>query len=243
MNEVVQSLWIGERLTTMERLAISSFLKCGHTFHLYCYKPIENVPPGTTVMDGNDIYPADAIFTYRTGFNEGSPAAFSNLFRYKLLLERGGWWVDLDVVCLRRFAFSDARVLASEHIDYPPQYMVGSAVIKVPAGDALMKWVLRACEQKNLTDVKFGDLGPNLMQMGLDVLDYHSFLRPHTFFCPVPYHQWRALLDPGQGLTFGPAVYAIHLWNAMWRDAGVDKNARFPDGCLYEALKQRYLTS
>ena len=41
---VVQSLWLGDRLTTMERLAISAFLRCGHTFHLYCYNPIKNVP-------------------------------------------------------------------------------------------------------------------------------------------------------------------------------------------------------
>ena len=41
-------------------------------------------------------------------------SGFSNFFRYKLLLERGGWWVDADMVCLRPFAFDKEHVFASE---------------------------------------------------------------------------------------------------------------------------------
>lgn len=102
-DRVIQSLWIGNRLSAMERLAIQSFLANGHDFHLYCYNDVEGLPAGTVVRDGNDILPESRIFAYADGFAKGSHAAFSNHFRYKLLLERGGWWVDTDVVCLRPF--------------------------------------------------------------------------------------------------------------------------------------------
>jgi hypothetical protein len=46
-------------------------------------------------------------------------------------------------------------------------------------------------------------------------------------------------LEP-EGAPIGEA-HAVHLWHEKWRRAGVDKDARFPAGCLYERLKQRYL--
>ncbi|MBA3884331.1 MAG: hypothetical protein H0X67_01210 [Acidobacteria bacterium] len=244
-NAIIQSLWVGSRLSTMERLAISSFLKCGHTFHLYCYGDVENVPSGAVRMDAEEILPASSIFTYQSGsgFGAGSPAAFSNLFRYTLLHERGGWWVDLDVVCLRYFEFSDARVLATERTDdRPPQeYMVGSAVMKLPPRDDLMAWLCREVRQKDLSALRFGDIGPNLMEVGVERLDYNSYLRPFTFFCPVPYYEWRLLLEPSRQFAFGASVYAVHLWHAMWNDAGIDTDATFDETCLYEQLKRRLL--
>ena len=33
-NKVVQGLWIGDRLSVMERLSIASFLRNGHQYHL-----------------------------------------------------------------------------------------------------------------------------------------------------------------------------------------------------------------
>ena len=111
---LVQSLWIGDSLPAMQRLSISSFLRNGHGYHLYSYNDIDGVPPGTTVKDAATILPRDSIFFYQTGFGKGSYSAFSNLFRYKLLLERGGWWVDTDVVCLRHLDFQQAMVFATE---------------------------------------------------------------------------------------------------------------------------------
>lgn len=48
------------------------------------------------------------------GIRQGSYSAFSNQFRYTLLYDKGGWWVDTDVVCLRRFDFDDDFVFATE---------------------------------------------------------------------------------------------------------------------------------
>src|SRR5215831_9214030 len=114
MNEVIQGLWIGPELSVMERLSISSFLKNGHEYHLYAYDDLANVPLGTVVRDADEILARSRIFQYK---HQASYAGFSNFFRYKLLLERGGWWVDTDVVCLKPFDFSDGHVFASEILD------------------------------------------------------------------------------------------------------------------------------
>ena len=91
-NRVVQGLWVGDRLSTMEQLSIRSFLAHGHEYHLYVYGSVDNVPAGTRVMDARDIHPEPWDFQ--------SCAIFADYFRYKLLLDRGGWWADLDAVCL-----------------------------------------------------------------------------------------------------------------------------------------------
>src|SRR4051812_6131780 len=92
---IIQSLWIGARLSTMERLSIASFLHHGHDYHLFTYGPVEGIPPGTVVQDACEILTESRIFQYR---DHASYAGFANFFRYKLLLERGGWWVDTDAV-------------------------------------------------------------------------------------------------------------------------------------------------
>ena len=57
MNELIQSLWIGRKLSAMERLSIASFLANGHEYHLYVYDKIENSPQGTVLKaaDGEQL--------------------------------------------------------------------------------------------------------------------------------------------------------------------------------------------
>ena len=94
MAEIIQSLWIGESLGPLQKLSIASFLNHGHEYHLHCYQKIGNLPSGVVVKDASETLPASAIFYYQNGPGRGSVAAFANLFRYKLLLEKGGWWVQ-----------------------------------------------------------------------------------------------------------------------------------------------------
>jgi len=44
-NKIIQALWIGGELSLMEQLTINSFIKHGHTFHLYCYEEITTKLP------------------------------------------------------------------------------------------------------------------------------------------------------------------------------------------------------
>ena len=110
-NKIIQGLWIGPTLSQMEQLSIASFLANGHDYHLFVYDDVKNIPVGTTLKDANEILPAAAIFQYA---GRPSYAGFANFFRYKLLLERGGWWADTDTVCLRPFDFDERYVFSSE---------------------------------------------------------------------------------------------------------------------------------
>src|SRR6266850_2985168 len=111
MNKIIQGLWIGPELSVMEQLSIASFMRNGHEYHLYIYDEPKNVPVGTVIKDANEILPASSVFQYK---QYPSYSGFSNFFRYKLLLERGGWWIDADTICLKPFDFPEDNVFSTE---------------------------------------------------------------------------------------------------------------------------------
>src|SRR5262249_4520867 len=123
----INALWIGQ-LSPVERLCLGSFAAQGHPVHLYAYDPIDNLPAGVTIQDATQILPREMIFKNQLGKGKGSLAAFSDLFRFKLMLDRGGWWVDADIFCLKPFDFTSPYVFGFEGTG------VASGAIKMPRG-------------------------------------------------------------------------------------------------------------
>ena len=231
-NRVVQGLWIGSELSVMEKLSIRSFLDNGHEYHLYTYGDLPNVPLGTVIKDGNEILPASAIFQYK---DRPYYSAFSNFFRYKLLLERGGWWVDSDTVCLRHFDFPEEYVISSQKNAAGEVPNVGA--IKAPRNSDAIAYAWTVCQTKERNELVWGETGPQLMAEVVERYRLQDYVKPYYVFCPI---EWRKLLVPYLiGVPEG--AYAIHLWNSMWVFGNQDKNASYSPGCIYEQLKARYL--
>jgi len=230
-------MWIGDRLTSMEKLCISSFLRHGHDIHLYVYQVIDGVPPGTKIKDGNDVLPSSAIFTYR---DNKSYAGFSNFFRYKLLLENGGWWVDTDVVCLRTLEFQGAFVFSSEVGPSCPR-IANVGVMKAPRHSAAMHAAWEACRRMDKARLKWGQSGPGLIGQIIDTFALQEYVQPPTVFCPLSPWQWHRILDPHATWKFEKSTISIHLWNEMWRCNGLNKDEPYHPCCLYETLKRSYL--
>ena len=238
MSEVIQGLWIGVELSVMEQLSIASFLENGHEYHLYVYDAVKNVPARAVIKDANEILPASRIFQYK---HQASYAGFANFFRYKLLLERGGWWVDTDVICLKPFDFEEEYVFASE-LDGETE-VIASGVIRVPAGSDVMTYAWQMCDKKDPQQLKWGETGPRLMTEAVKRFSLERYKKPYRYFSPVGYFDWRRVLDPdAEGLLYEDS-YAVHLWNEMWRAASQDKNATYDPNCLYEQLKTSYTKS
>lgn len=230
--EIIQGLWVGSSLSVMEQLSIASFLANGHEYHLYVYDEIGNVPSGTILEDATRIVSADCRFLD----SRGTFAAFSDFFRYKLLLERGGWWVDTDIVCMRPFAFDGNCVFSKE-----PDSTIGSAVMRVPPGNDVISRAWAACLHLDRTSVEWGAIGPRLLAPIIHELGLDSLAVDHEVFYPFDWADWRKALDPAVVWQLSPATRGVHFWNSMWDLAGTDKDATYPRDCLYETLKRQYL--
>lgn len=259
MPDIIKSLWIGKEITNLERLCLMSFIKSGHEFHLYAYDEIKDLPREVKLCDANDIIPKSEIFT----FYGGSYAGFADWFRYELLFQKGGYWVDMDIVCLKPFDFEDDFVFGWQDCE-----LVNIAVLKFPSAHPLAAILADRCKEPNKirpgdsfkikklklerrflqgnrrNNVKWGEGGgpkgftPLLKEMGL-----LQCAKPFTYFYPVQPKCWRSFFDDTfkDNLQFFTNSYAVHLWNeAIRRDKNFDKNGTFSQSSLFEHLKGLY---
>lgn len=261
---IIQSLWIGESLTVMEKLSISSFLQKGHPFHLYVYDKVEGIPDGTLIKDAAEILPPEKIFKYK---DRDSYSGFSNLFRYKLLLERGNYWVDMDMVCLKPFSYDKDYVFSAQRPQENTQKKPGfftrffqkaftieekamqavnklevcSCIIKTPANSQIMDYCYNESLKKDPDTLKWGQTGPDLLTEAVKKFAMAQFVNDPEIFCPVNWWNWEQLLNPQSEMNLLENSTGVHLWNEMWRKNEVNKTGDFPENCIYEQLKTSLL--
>jgi hypothetical protein len=195
------------------------------------------VPDGTIIKDANEIVPGARIFRYASGYGKGSPAGFSDEFRYQLLWHRGGWWVDLDVIALAPFRFTGDYVFGLARESWSASYLA-SGVIHAPAGSPLMGRCLEACRAATPERLQWGDIGPRLLERMVGALSLEHAIQPPPVFYPVDAHTFWRLIRRGQSVA---DTVAVHLWAQLWRHYGLNPDGRYPETCLYEQLIARYL--
>jgi hypothetical protein len=238
MNETVNSLWIGETLSPLQIISINSFLKNGYHYNLYIYDEIDNIPEGVNILDGNDILDESEIFVYTTGFNKGSPSAFSNLFRYKLLYDHGGLWADTDMVLLKDFEIKDNFIFISEFdIDHNIKITTGIMYSKY-AGIEVFKECIEEIYRIDKRNIQHGDMGPILFDYKVKELDLEKYVLPPEKFSFPNWDETYKFID---GSEINKESIGIHLWNARWKTDGLYPYKEYDKNCIFEKLKERYL--
>jgi hypothetical protein len=226
----INMLWIGD-LSPVERLCLRSFAAAGHPVHLYAYNEIADVPQGVTLQDASQILPISRIFRNQRGKGKGSLAGFSDLFRFKLLLDRGGWWVDADIFCLRPFKFESPYVFGFEG------QAVASGVIKMPRGCALAERCYELASRVDPSAIVWTELVQILESSVRELGLIQHVLPPHTF-SPI---DWREIPRHVRGrkvFTIPTQSHAVHLYNEMWRRHKLDKWRQYPASSVLNILRR-----
>ena len=230
-RDIMQSLWVGKAIGPLEQLSIRSFLAHGHPFHLYTYEHVEGVPNEVVVKDANEILPQAVIQEFRV------IQQFADWFRYNLLYQRGGWWVDVDTVCLRPFIFPEEIVVSEEGFTRST-LCIPCSPLKAPAGSGFAKWLVDEARKENWKTMDYCAIGPNLVTRAARNFCLHYY--PWITFNPIPVGQFLRYLDPA-GFEFSKDTYAAHMHHNNWViNNGLDPGAEYPFGCVYEWLKRRY---
>lgn len=233
MHHTFQSFWWGEKLTRYAAVCLRSFIDRGHSFDLYSFNPDLAVPSGVRLRAATELFKIDDMFFYRTGRGNSSPSAFSNLFRYKLLADRGGWWVDTDVVCLASElpSFDTFFALQDENV-------INCAVMYFPAGHAAMIQCYEEAQRAG-RDIVWGQTGPRLFTriLGEQGLSHHA--RPSATCYPLHWHQALDALDPARMREICSNTASslfFHLWNEIYRRQAIDQNALPLDGSFLRKI-------
>lgn len=260
MLPVIHMFWHGTPLSRIERLCLASFVANGHPVDLYVYDEPAGVPAGVRLRDAGEILPREALFVHR---RTGSVGLFADWFRYRLLFERGGIWVDADVVCLRPLDYADPVVFG-----WQDEAQINNAVLGLPAGHELAAWMAECCEnpnrvlpydglrirlrkwrrrylQGNRRDrVRWGEYGPRGLTAAIRYFGLTHRALPAWHFYPVPFERWHRMFEAGsvEAIADLDRARAVHLWqNAMRERPGFDKNGRFPADSPFERLCRLYL--
>lgn len=234
---LIQSLWVGNKLSQMELLCLNSFVFHGHPFDLYCYEPLDNIPEGVNLKDANQIIHESKVFKY---IDRDTYSGFANLFRYTLLAQKGGIWVDTDVICMKPLEFPNDYMFATEHGG-----LITNCVIQVPRNSPLMQATLAQAEIFDTNNMTWGQIGPGFFDGLVRQHDLARFAVGADAFCPIHYPSYAAYLSADGMQTHKDVIdkaYGLHLWNEMWRRKKVDKNQTFSSTSIFEILKKRYMT-
>ena len=243
-SHVLRSLWIGSELSTLERICARSWIHHGHRFELFVYDDVGNVPDGVVLRDANTIIPEKEVALWRNSY-----AIFADLFRWTLLYEQGGYWVDMDMLCLKPFDFEDEILFGCEHskaasigvLKLPAKHLIAREMLALARdpnriiGNERFKLKLKKYLRSHLLfgstmGLRWGEAGgPRAFTLSLKKHGYFQLGKPFTFFYPVDPLNWRCLFDEtlgGEG-SFYATTYAVHLWNELLRRESFCKEGPF----------------
>jgi hypothetical protein len=248
---IVQSLWVGNKLSRMEVYSIKSFLTLGYEYHLYTYEKVANVPKGVKIKDANEIMPYEEVFDLKKIY-----LPFSDIWRYKMLYDKGNYWVDLDMIALKKFDFKDEYVISSERTmqdgafaSYDPK-VPNIGVIKAPKGSPFFLEAYEKCLEYNKKNQNEDKLKYMKMLRKLVVKrNMMKYVKEPQVFCNLDW--WHAkeafqvhdkfpkkygVVPPSLNSHFkGP--YTVHFWRDKVKNVyGFDLDEHYEPECLWERM-------
>jgi hypothetical protein len=248
--------WAYGKLSKLEQLSLISFVKQGYEVNLWTYGDMPNPPKGVLVKDAREILPESNVFLNQ----RGSYAGFSDLFRYAVITSIGGLYADTDCIALKpaselpneaflvteragqkkNFKNFIRKLFKAEKADringniiFNPNPKEGDLV------DLAYAYSLRFPKK----DVKWSEIGPNLLTAIVKIYPDHGFkIQNPDFANPISYSNCPQTLL-GSNTKIPKSSFFLHCYNEKWRRAGVDKNQAYPKNSLLSEIENSLITT
>jgi hypothetical protein len=254
--EVCNTLWIGGDLGPVSEACLASFVRNGHRVILHCYDVPNDVPEGVEVADAAIILPSSRIIRHK---ETGSYSLFSNLFRYELLRQKRGLWIDCDVYCVQPIPEAGDHIFGWQSL-----VTINGAILKLPADSPALAeligifdrpsfippWLLpeeherllarqSAGEAFDLGDLPWGIAGPRAITHVFSQMGLSRLARQRRVFYPISYEDGPVLLRRSDLNRFVSAMtLTVHLWNEALRKV---LHLREPGSPIDKLLKEGLL--
>jgi hypothetical protein len=226
--QVLQTFWHGDVIGPYQLLCLRSFVERGHQVEVFTYDPLY-LPGWLERRNAAEILPEDQVLRSAGEFL----AIDGDLFRYALLNQRGGWWIDPDVLLLK----SDLPRTDIFFAGPDPFGLTSTALLKFPKGHPLVSRGLAnalAAGEAGLEGSGSALLTELILQYGLE-RDFRS----REPLGPISWLDVPALFDParrGQLERLCRSEQVVHLHADVWLRAGVPQRLAPPEGSLLDTL-------
>lgn len=234
-DRVVRSFWHGQ-FSPYEALCLSSFTATGVQVELFSEAPIAGLPDGVTRRNARDILDREVAF-YRHEFDGPSPSLHANHFRYALLESLGGWWIDTDIMLVAA-SLPAAGIFVARQSDHE----LNTSVMRFPARHPLIR-AARERVAAGSDNARWGETGPKLLTELQPVHAPDMLIAPRQSAYEIGPDEFQKFLLPDACGEIEERISNstfVHLWNEMWRRAGIPKNIAPPKGCWLDRMFERH---
>lgn len=236
---LLQSFWHGRPLGWVERACLRSMVAQGHAVHLYSFDPVENLPEGVVNMDAEEVTPRTSLFQFDGVLglaNIGSFAPFSDWFRYNLIRQTDGLWIDTDayllspLIFLRRhvYAWESKRVVGAGILGLPrDSEILGTLIAYMTPPIEFSPWVPEQVRKAALEKLdgaplhvgalRYASWGPPALSWAVRHHRKAWMALPGSSFYPVHFSAFDDFILPEEELLarFGPEVRSVHLFGSI----------------------------
>lgn len=251
---VLNTMWVEGALSYVEKVCLTSALRCGHKVVLYTYFDVTGVPEGVEVRDGREVMSEKYLMKHK---KRNSWSLCSNIFRYNLFKEECGVWIDTDVYFVKSlqsnfngylfgwqkeellngailYMHKDAPLLKEllEFIDLPyivPPWLPRRKRLRYQIRPAL------GLRPISLAEHPWGVIGPRALTHFAKQLGLTGYAVPQDVFYPLPPKKAKWLFDPEYDVEqfITDRTIAIHLWNEGIKEF---KSQPAPKGSFMEKI-------
>ncbi|TPL74003.1 glycosyltransferase [Mesorhizobium sp. B2-3-15] len=202
--------------------ATASMRAAGHPVRVWSYAPEKLaflVPHGVEVRNADDVMPR-ALFERIVAGSE--IRYFSDIFRYALLYEHGGLWMDSDVILLRPFPFRGDHFFNLQwRGSHKGHFVCGNVIYAKPHSRHLRAlYEMSISRFHDASGNEFGDIGPKLLSdyIASDAgAELQEWVFSPMFFNTIDWNEIDRFEKPMTELADylnDERVFGIHLWTA-----------------------------
>ena len=202
--------------------ATMSMRAAGHPVSVWSYSPRKLdflLPHGIEVRPAEDIVPRDLFERIVAG---SEIRYFSDIFRYALLYEHGGLWMDSDVVLLRPFSYCGDYFLNLQWRSNNVGHFVCNNVMCARPHSRHLRTLYETSIDRFFQSAwkKFGDIGPKLLSeyvMSDAGAELKEWIFSPVFFNSIDWTEVDKFDQPLSALADylnDERVFGVHLWNS-----------------------------
>jgi len=201
--------------------ATSSMRAAGHPVRVWTYTPQKLVflrQHGIELAPAEDVVPRDLFNRVLAG---SEIRYFSDLFRYAVLYEHGGLWMDSDVVLLRPFPFRGDHFLNLQWRGAHRGHFICGNVMYAERYSRHMRALYETSVDRffSASGKEFGDIGPKLLSdyvASKEGAQLRDRLFSPMFFNSIDWTEIGLFEKPvGELADYlnDERVFGVHLWN------------------------------
>ena len=235
-KNAIFTLWVKNKPTGLNYQTWKSWTDCGYRVEVYTDDPslFEEVP--LKILQKLEVKLLPCFSSFQVSIDKENVLQFADLWRFIFLYERGGTWLDSDMMLKKRLPHDDI-IISSEHtlrsggrkskFDRTPNI----GVLRFPPLNPFIKECVRAMLPTTKDDMNSNVNNTSKMKKFIKEIRkpkwshiYEKVAEPQVF-CPVPYpfakelytgHYQNARVKYGLNFNYEDnSTIGLHLWENL----------------------------